>query len=185
VETRPAVWRQRAEWTGMARLALMLATALAITNLGLPQSITGPLVNALLLLTVEWCGVSQAILVGMVTPMGAALRGVLPLPLLIMIPFIALGNAAMTSVYGALRERNRWVALVSAAVAKFALMYAAVTLLSVRPLSLFTAGGSQSVSIPVALAAMMTWPQLATALAGGLIAFGICGLHGRRRGKAR
>ncbi len=56
-----------------------------------------PLVNALLILTVLWLGVSQALFVGMVTPMGAALSGILPLPLWIMIPFIALGNAVLVS----------------------------------------------------------------------------------------
>jgi hypothetical protein len=156
---------------------LLVAAALAITNVGLPQPITGPLVNALLLLTVEWCGVSQAIVVGMTTPLGAALRGMLPLPMLVMIPFIALGNAALAGVYGALRAKNRWVALVAAATAKFALLYAAVSLLLARPLSLLTAGGAQAATIPDAFAAMMTWPQLATALMGGLIAFGFRGLQ--------
>jgi len=177
METMTALWKRSTLWTGMARLALLLAAALAITNLGLPQAITGPLVNALLLLTVEWCGVSQALVVGMTTPVGALLRGVLPLPLLVMIPFIAAGNAVLVSIYGALRERNRWVALALAAFGKFVLLYASVTLLSARPLSLLTSGGSQVAAIPPALASMMAWPQLATALAGGAIALGILGLQ--------
>lgn len=177
MEIKPGVLKRRGEWTALARLALVLAAALAITNVGLPQPITGPLVNALLLLTVEWCGVGQAIAVGMVTPLGAVLRGVLPLPLLAMIPFIAFGNAALASVYGALRNRSRWTALFAASVAKFALLHGAVSLLSARPLSLLIGSGAQAATIPDAFAAMMTWPQLATALMGGLIAFGILGLR--------
>lgn len=182
METMTALWKRSNAWTGMARLALLLAAALAITNLGLPQAITGPVVNALLLLTVEWCGVGQAIVVGMTTPMGALVRGVLPLPLLVMVPFIAAGNAVLVSIYGALRERNRWAALALAALAKFVLLYAAVALLSARPLSLLTSGGSQVVAIPEVVASMMAWPQLATALVGGAIAFGILGLQ---RGRSK
>lgn len=163
-------------WSGLARLALTLACGLAITNLGLPQPVTGPLVNALLLLTVEWLGLSQAISVGMVTPLGAALRGVLPLPLVVMIPFIALGNAVLVSVYARLRERGRGLALVAGAVAKFLLLYGTVTLLGAYPTSLEIGGRVQQVLIPQAMRHMMGWPQLATALAGGLIAFGVGGM---------
>jgi len=148
-----------------ARLVLILGIAVAIPNLGLPQWLTGPLVNALLILTVGWCGVSQAILVGMVTPVGAALRGVLPLPLLAMIPFIALGNAALVATYAALRRFGRWQPLLAAAGIKFVVLAAAVTLLAARPLSIAIGGAVQTLAIPQAIATMMTWPQLATALA--------------------
>ena len=71
--------------------------------------------------------IGPAVMVGMVTPLGAALRGILPLPLWVMSPFIALGNATLINVFGTSREKNRPVALVVAAIAKFALLYAAVT----------------------------------------------------------
>lgn len=165
------------DWIGLAYLTLAAALALAITNLGLPQAVTGPLVNALLLLTLEALGVSQAMVVGMLTPMGAALRGILPLPLVVMIPFIALGNATLVGVYGALRRSHRGVALVCGAVAKFAVLYASTALLQARPLSLAGPGGVQPIAIPETLWNMMRWPQLATALAGGLLAFGVMGLY--------
>jgi hypothetical protein len=173
MNSREMTWNRNVEWTSLGRLVLLMATGLVITNLGLPQYITGPLVNALLILTVLWSGVSQAIFVGMVTPMGAALSGVLPLPLWIMIPFIALGNAVWVSLFGGLRGINRWVALVVAAVAKFVLLYAAVTVLVAHPLSLVVSGHAQAVVVPQAIVAMMAWPQLLTALAGGVIAFGV------------
>jgi hypothetical protein len=172
-------WNRSIEWTSLGRLLLLMATGLVITNLGLPQYVTGPLVNALLILTVLWSGVSQALFVGMVTPMGAALSGILPLPLWIMIPFIALGNAAFVSLFGGLRGANRWVALAVAAVVKFALLYAAVTLLVAHPLSLMISGHAQAIVVPQAIVAMMTWPQLLTAVAGGIIAFGV--EYGSRR----
>lgn len=172
---RPQIWG--VDWVALARLTLAAALALAITNLGLPQAITGPLVNALLLLTVESLGVSQAMVVGMLTPMGAALRGILPLPLVVMIPFIALGNATLVGVYGALHQFHRGVALVCGAVAKFAVLYASVALLQARPLFLAGPGGVQTVAIPEAMWNMMRWPQLATALVGGLLAFGTMGAY--------
>ncbi len=163
----------------VTRLVGLMALGLAIPAIGLPQWLTGPLVNALLLLTVEWVGVNQAILVGMVTPLSAAMSGVLPLPLLAMIPFIAMGNATLVSVYGALRARNRWLALGGGAVLKFALLATVVTLLVARPLSVVIAGQAQPLALPVAIVEMMRWPQLATALAGGLIAFGATALARR------
>jgi hypothetical protein len=166
-------WNRAMDWTGLGRLVLLMATGLLITNLGLPQYITGPLINALLIMTVLWSGVSQALFVGMVTPMGAALSGVLPLPLWVMIPFIALGNAVLVSLFGALRGMNRWVALAVAAMAKSALLYVAVTVLVAHPLSLVISGNAQPVVVPQAIVAMMAWPQLLTAVAGGVIAFGL------------
>jgi hypothetical protein len=171
----PKLW----ESTELARLALIMGLGIAISAMGMPQAITGPLVNALLLLTVLSNGVSQAILVGMVTPLGAALSGILPLPLWVMIPFIALGNALFVSVFGAFQTRNRWLALGAAAFVKFVWLYAMVSLLVARPLHLIIGGAPQAISIPAAITAMMSWPQLATALAGGLIAFGIAGIAKR------
>ena len=168
------------KWYKLARLGLLLVLALLIPSLGLPQAITGPLVNALLILTVETAGLGAALAIGMVTPMAALLRGVLPLPLMVMIPFIALGNATLAGVYNALRTRNRWLALVTGAAAKSVLLFAAVTWLVARPLSLVVGGAAQPVALPASLIQMMGWSQFVTALAGGLIAFGVLGLIKRK-----
>lgn len=162
--------------TRAAKFALALAAALAITNMGLPQYITGPLVNALLLLTLEWCGLGQAMVVGMVTPVGAALRGILPLPLWVMMPFIAVGNAAFVGVFHLLRGHSRAIALVAAAVVKFAWLYTVVTALVARPLHVAVGGNVATVAVPLSIVNMMRWPQLGTALAGGVLAFGVQGL---------
>ena len=173
MKTRELALTWNASLARVARFALLVALAVALPNLGLPQSVTGPLVNALLLLTVSWEGVGAAALLGILTPLGAALRGVLPLPLLAMIPVIALGNGVFVAIYGGLRARSRWWALGVAAVAKTALLYGAVTLLVARPLQLALGGNPLAITLPEAMVNMMRWPQLATALAGGLIAFGI------------
>jgi hypothetical protein len=176
MNAKQITWQKAWEKVSLIRLGLLLMAGLAISAIGLPQSITGPLVNALLILAVMNSGTGQAILVGMVTPLGAALSGVLPLPLWVMIPFISLGNAIFVSLFGAVQAKNRWLALVVAALAKFAWLYALVTLLVARPLHLLIGGVAQAVAIPAAIVNMMSWPQLATALAGGLIAFALAGL---------
>jgi len=93
-----------------------------------------------------------------------------------MIPFISLGNAVLVILYGLLCQRSRWLALGIAAMAKFIFLYGTVTLLVARPLRLETAGSPQAVTIPESLLAMMSWPQLITAITGGLLAFGIHGI---------
>jgi hypothetical protein len=168
------------KWLNLGRAGLFLVLALLIPSLGLPQAVTGPLVNALLILAVETAGLGTALLAGMVTPMTALLHGVLPLPLMLMMPFIALGNATLVSIYNALRSRNRWLGLIAGAAAKFALLFVTVTWLSARPPHLVIGGAAQPVTLPVSLAQMMSWPQFATALAGGLLAFGVLGLAKRK-----
>ncbi len=177
---RQSSWSASLPWAKVAAFVAALLLALVIPNLGLPQAVTGPLVNAVLILTVEYVGLTGAILLGMATPLSAATHGVLPLPLLAMIPFIALGNASYVSVYQALRKTHRGLAIVAAALIKFGLLYGAVTLLAARPLSLTLGGATQALVLPKAIISMMQWPQLATALAGGLIALGINGLARRK-----
>ena len=56
-------------WPLVARTGLLVVLGLLIPRLGLPQPITGPLVNCLLILSVEMLGVGPALFVGMVTPL--------------------------------------------------------------------------------------------------------------------
>lgn len=159
-------------WSQLGWFLGLLALGIAIPQLGLPQAVTGPLVNALLLVTVETAGVGAAALVGLTTPLNALGGGVLPLPLMVMIPFIGIGNAILSTVYGALKAKNRWLALAAGALLKFAWLYGVTAWLAARPLQVTVGGAAQAVSLPASLVSMMQWPQLATALAGGLIVIG-------------
>jgi hypothetical protein len=159
--------------TKVAGTLLLLTLAVAIPGLGLPQYITGPLVNALLIITVETLGVAPALWVGVAPSVVAWGSGVLPAPLLVMIPFIVAGNAILAATHGVLRRINYWLGVVIGAVLKCAWLWMAVTFVTVRPFSLQIDGAVRPVSIPPAMVAMMTWPQLATALAGGALAFGL------------
>jgi hypothetical protein len=153
----------------LARLLLLLALAIAIPAMGLDQRLTGPAVNALLIISVVTSGLPGALGVAATPSLVALARGVLPLPMAAMVPYIVLGNVALVSAFALLRGRNYWVALAVASGVKVAVLYGAVTYL---------------VSVPPSLAVMMQWPQLYTALLGGVVAWTLLGLHGlwRKRG---
>ncbi len=175
---QPAI-KSDAKWITPAKIGLAVSLGLLIPALGLPQPVTGPLVNALLLVTAVTTGAGCALLVGVVTPLNALSSGVLPLPLMVLIPFIALGNGVFAGVFSALRARNYWLGVLAGAILKFALLYAAATWL-VGPLSGALANGKAG-ALPVAMIHMMQWPQLATALAGGVLAYGAVAAYRRIR----
>ncbi len=160
------------EWPKLALVLGLIALGIAIPQMGLPQAITGTLVNALLIATVETAGIGAAVLVGLSTPLNALAGGVLPPPLMVMIPFIGIANAVLSTVYGAFKAKNRLLALLVGATLKFAWLYGVTAWLTANPLKVVVGGAAQPVPLPASLVAMMQWPQLATALAGGLIVVG-------------
>jgi hypothetical protein len=173
VNAQPSSLTRQISWQHAGVIALFVAAGVLIPGLGLPQAITGPLVNALLFLAAEVLGVGPAALLGMVTPLSALLYGVLPLPLLVMVPLIALGNGLLVAVYGALNWRRRAMGFVLASVAKALWLSACVALLTARPLQIAVGGARETISLPPALIQMMQWPQLLTALGGALLAWGM------------
>jgi hypothetical protein len=153
-----------------ARVAGLLALAAIVPSLGLPQQVTGPVVNALLFLSVGWVGASNAMLVGGVPSMIGIAQGTLPLPLVAMVPYIVAGNAVLVGAFALLRRWGYAPAAVVAAVLKLALLYCAVTYV---------------VRLPQPVATMMQLPQLYTALAGAIIAYGVERGGGRALGLLR
>ena len=117
------------------------------------QPITGSIVNATLFITVVLLGVRSAILIGLIPSLIALSTGLLPTVLAPMIPFIITGNAVLILVFSYLRNKNYWLAMISASLLKFLLLF------------------SFSRGISSVIALMMSWPQLLTALSGGLIAY--------------
>jgi len=139
----------------MSRTAILLAIALVFQMGGFPQFITGPLVNTVLYLAAMIVGWQGGIIIGIFTPVLAAMRGILPPPLTLLIPFIALGNAMLVILFFLLKSKNKIASIIIASVAKFLVLVSAVKLF---------------VQVPPAIAQMMSFPQLVTALAGGFIA---------------
>lgn len=160
----------------ISRLSLLIALTLIIQLIGLPQPITGPLVNTMLFITTTLLGMLSGIILGFLTPLVAVLRGELPPILAPMIPFIIAGNVLLVATYALIKNKLSFftkksqnpvrrielhLAIVLAAVIKFLFLAFAVKL--VLPVILAHA-------VPDKIALMMTTPQLVTALIGGAFA---------------
>ena len=139
----------------MSRTAILLAIALVFQMGRFPQFITGPLINTVLYLAAMIVGWQGGMLIGILTPVIASIRGILPPPLTPLIPFIALGNSILVILFFWLQSKNKIAGIIIASLVKFLLLVSAVKLV---------------VQVPPAIAQMMSIPQLITALAGGAIA---------------
>lgn len=139
----------------LTRSATLLAIALIFQMGGFPQFITGPFVNTVLFLAAIIVGWQGGVLIGILTPVIAAMRGILPPPLAPLIPFIALGNGVLVILFFWLKYKNKILGILIASVVKFSVLAIAVNLL---------------VQVPPSVAQMMSVPQLITTLVGGIIA---------------
>ncbi|MEW6244239.1 MAG: ECF transporter S component [Bacillota bacterium] len=150
----------------MVQTAVLLALALAVQSAGFGQMITGPVINAILLLTAAFVGPVFGIIVGLITPWVALTTGIMKFaPAL---PVIMAGNAALVLTFYFLRtvlSRSLdarpacWIAAGSAAVVKYAVMTAGVKLVL-----------APSIKVPPLLVTTLTINQLFTALGGALVA---------------
>jgi len=134
------------------------------------QPITGPIVNACLFIATAILGVQAGIMLCLLPSLVALSVGALPTPLAPMIPFIMASNAIMVVIFANITRKelgsffplNFFVGVALAGISKFLFLfstsYIVIHLISQKPIA-------QKAS------QMMSWPQLTTALLGGLIAF--------------
>lgn len=152
---------ERLRWLTLT--AVLLAITLVVQMIGLPQPITGPAVNAMLLLSGAFAGPVSGIIIGLLTPLVAFLRGILAAPLAPMIPFIMIGNAVLVLLFWLGRRLIKgWfgsvLGIAMGSVVKFLILSTAVNLI---------------VSVPKPVAQAMQLPQLINALIGGAIALAV------------
>ncbi len=151
-------------WTiGFIASAVIVPAFLAHTAQN--QWVTGTIVNALLFLAVWRVGVVNAIFVATLPSSIALVRGLLPAPMAILIPYIILSNIILIAIFYGIKKYPL-AGIISASLAKFLFLFA---------ISIYF------VKIASPLLIMMHWPQLFTALAGGLIAIGIIKTFSRIR----
>lgn len=143
----------RLNW--LTRTAILMAVALVFQLGGFPQLITGPLVNMVLYLAAIFVGWQGGVLIGIFTPIIAAMRGILPPPLNPLIPFIALSNGVLVILFFWLKSRQQVLGVLIASAVKFFILFTAVNLF---------------VQVPPPVAKVMSFPQLITALIGGFVA---------------
>jgi len=162
--------RARAVWVAQTGifLALLIVAQLATRPFG-NSILTGSLNNMLFILTVMLCGLSSAMVLGVVSPFFSIVIG--GAALWPFIPVIIAGNLALVALWHfiALRraERSKGIeiaALAVAAVVKFLIIYIGIVRLIV-PLALGLGEPQASV-----VSAAFSWPQLITATIGGVLA---------------
>jgi len=134
------------------------------------QFIVGPIVNATLFISAATIGTAGAIMVGLVPSVISLSVGLLPPVLAPVIPFIMISNALLVSVFAIFRKRNFFLGIVAASVVKYLFLYATSSMV----ISLLL-----KKEVASSVAQMMSWPQLVTALAGGVLAW--VSLRGAKR----
>jgi hypothetical protein len=147
------------------------------------QLITGTMVNCVLAVTVLLVGLSSGITVALISPVCAFLFGIAP-NFITVAPIMA-GNCCYVALLHLIAGKARkfgWqqpVALVSAAVVKFGVLYLLVVKLICGIASDALLGKKLGEIVVLAppmlkmLPTMFAWPQLVTALCGGIIALAI------------
>lgn len=150
----------------ITRTAILLALTIVFQSLGrfiplgqFSQFIVGPLVNACLIIAAAYTGLAGGAVVAVVSPFGAILTGAaIPLPFA---PFIAGGNFVLVLVFFLLKKKPL-AGIASGAVLKFGFLWASV--------NLFVWMMSIPAAKAVILIASFSWPQLVTAVIGGILA---------------
>jgi riboflavin transporter len=151
----------RDKMVSLAQFAGLIGIA-TVVPLFHQQMITGPIVNATLFVAAILLGTQAGILAGLIPSVIALSAGTLPAALAPMVPYIMISNAILVLVFNFLKDKNYWLAVVSSSLLKF----------------LFLAGTSSMVinlifkkELAQSVAMMMGYPQLLTALAGGVLAW--------------
>lgn len=165
----------RLEVRFLVRTAILLALTLAFQFAGLPQPITGPAINAMLILATIFVGPLGAIIIGCLTPWLAFVRGIMGFAPLI--PYIMVGNALYVLSFYFLRQSLRKILkngsseLFGASVNGFISGGAGVLLGAfLKFLMLSSAVKYLIADVKPKIAQAMQLPQLYTALLGGAIA---------------
>lgn len=140
----------------LTKASMLLAVALLFQFIKLGQYFTGTGINATLVIAASLCGPVWAGAIGMLTPLSALVLGVLPPAILPIVPFIIASNILYVIAFYFLRNKNEYVAIGAAAIVKFALLYIVVNYFITK--------------VPAPIKIAMSFPQLITALTGGILA---------------
>ncbi|HOJ10931.1 MAG TPA: ECF transporter S component [Clostridiales bacterium] len=153
----------------ITRTAILLALTIMFQMMGRflgPNNnfIVGPLVNAALLIATAATGLWGATTISVIAPFVSALTNKAPIaPILLpFTPFIAIGNFILVLFFYLFMKKNKIAGIITGSVLKFSFLYASI---SVFLKVMKVPEGPSKV-----LNSLFSWPQLVTALAGGVIA---------------
>ncbi len=162
----------------IARTAMLLAAAFAIQFAGrflgsYNNFIVGPVINACLLIATAFVSPWSGITIGVITPFASLVNNHSPVVALLLpfSPLVAIGNIILVVCFYFIMKKNAIAAVITGAVLKFAFLFASVSLF----LNIIT--NYNLISVPPLLKKnflfLFSWPQLVTALAGGIIALSV------------
>lgn len=166
IKNESAIAHTGSAYVTAAQFIVLLMAAIFAPAINV-QLLTGTLVNATLFLGAVLIGVPAAILIGIIPSLVSSVTGLLPAVMLPMVPFIILGNAVLIVIFAVLRKRSYFRAVILASLAKFALL---------SSVSSFVIGYFVPAKVASNLAVMMSYPQLLTALSGGMLAYAVLGI---------
>ena len=151
-----------ARFLGLASVATILPFLIHL------QWVTGPIVNAILIITLLLIGIRSALVLCLIPSLMALSGGLLPAMLAPIVPFIMISNVILVIsfdwIYNNFKNANKsyWLGIVIGAGLKFIFLFASVSLISKLLIK-------QELAVKVAQ--LMSWPQFATAVIGGMIAW--------------
>lgn len=141
----------------LIQIGILSASAL-IAPIFSNQLITGSIVNATLFIAASTLSPNAALLICLLPSLIALGVGTLPAPLAPLLPGIMLSNVLLATSFIAANKLNYWPRMIISSLIKFLFLFAFS--------SLFTNIVSSGLIV------MMSWPQLITALMGGILAYG-------------
>lgn len=141
----------------------LLVTVGAIAPFAHNQLVTGTIVNATLFLSVLFFGFRKAAVVAIAPSMITFAIGLFPAAMAFFIPYIIMSNLLLMGMCASAAKLPHAFRIALAAGAKFALLFSMSHLFVI---------GFMGQSASSAFATAMSFPQLITALLGGLIAMG-------------
>ncbi|WP_027627802.1 ECF transporter S component [Ruminiclostridium cellobioparum] len=151
----------------ITRTAVLLAVVVVVQIVGrsLPNNnfIVGPLVNMCLLLAAMTAGMAGGITIAILSPFTSLINNNAPIAaaLLPFAPVIALANIIFVLAFYLLYNKNKFIGLGVGAVLKFGVLFLGIRIfLNIFSFPKFTQK----------LFELFSWPQLLTAVIGGLVA---------------
>lgn len=132
------------------------------------QWLTGPIVNAILIVTLFLVGIRSALVLCLIPSLMALSGGLLPAILAPVVPFVMISNVILVlsieTAYSYFKNVNYGytIGVLVGAGLKFLFLFSSVSLISKLVLKQ---------ELAVKIAQIMSWPQFATAVIGGMLAW--------------
>lgn len=156
--------------------ALFVAMAIAVQAVGkalaipaVSQGFVGPLINAILIISVLSTNLKYASMLAVITPITALLTLQLNPSMGFFVPFICIGNLIYVVLFSTIKVKvNRWILNgIKLTVASFG-KYLFLSFSATKIITWINLGANENVVSKLAI--MMGLPQLYTAFVGGIIA---------------